>query len=297
MEHCSTAKSTRTISGRSASRRWRWWGCMPCSFCWCRSSTAWPEGVRWLLLIVMTTHVLADPSSTILDRLLFEPATSALRLRLRQLANQTSRQPDAISALSVVRSDLEAATLVEEFDGDRLRNHLDSALKHLNNLPALTRDALVGNTPSTLHANVPPMDAAILLRNDLVQAIERLRPSTPRPTPGGSVGPGGWLHYLVLYEAYVDGRAQQADHAALLPEREHVSSRTPERRGQHGGGFARALAADERARAHTAREQRAAVLRRRRNTSFATWAAGLPVHRLARGWGVDRAAASSSFSG
>jgi hypothetical protein len=181
---------------------------------------AWPEGARWLLLIVMTTHVLADPSSTILDRLLFEPATSALRLRLRQLANQTSRQPDAISALSVVRSDLDA-TLVDTVDGEQLRNHLEGALKHLNNLPALTRDALVGNTPSTAHANVPPMDAAILLRNELVQAIERLRPSTPRPTPGGSAGPGGWLHYLVLYEAYVDGR-----HNKEIMQRYYLSEST-----------------------------------------------------------------------
>jgi hypothetical protein len=182
---------------------------------------SWPEGARWLLLIVMTTHVLADPSSTIFDRLLFEPATSVLRLRLRQLANQTSRQPDAISALSVVRSDLDAATLVDAVEGDRMRSHLDDALKHLNNLPALTRDALVGNTPSTANANVPSMDAAILLRNDLVQAIERLRPSTPRPTPGGSAGPGGWLHYLVLYEAYVDGR-----HNKEIMQRYYLSEST-----------------------------------------------------------------------
>ena len=50
------------------------------------------------------------------------------------------------------------------------------------------------------------MEAAALLRSDLLQAIERLRPDAPRPTPGGSSGPGGWLHYLVLHEAYVDGR-------------------------------------------------------------------------------------------
>jgi hypothetical protein len=180
---------------------------------------AWAEGARWLLLIVMTTHVLADPSSTILDRLLFEPATSALRLRLRQLANQTSRQPDAISALSVVRSDLDAT--LDTVDDEQLRNRLEGALKHLNNLPALTRDALVGNTPATAHANVPPMDAAIMLRNELVQAIERLRPSTPRPTPGGSAGPGGWLHYLVLYEAYVDGR-----HNKEIMQRYYLSEST-----------------------------------------------------------------------
>lgn len=182
---------------------------------------AWPEGARWLLLVVMTTHVLADPSSTLLDRLLFEPATGTLRLRLRQLANQTTRQPDAMSALSVVRGDLDAAALLEGVDAERTRSHLDNALKHLNNLPALTREPLLGTTPSTVHANVPPMDAALLLRNDLVQAIERLRPSTPRPTPGNSAGPGGWLHYLVLYEAYVDGR-----HNKEIMQRYYLSEST-----------------------------------------------------------------------
>jgi hypothetical protein len=182
---------------------------------------AWPEGARWLLLIVMTTHVLADPSSTILDRLLFEPATGTLRLRLRQLANQTTRQPDAIAALSAVREDLGAATLLDGVDAERTRSHLDNALKHLNNLPALTREPLLGTTPSTMNANVPPMDAALLLRNDLVQAIERLRPSTPRPTPGNSAGPGGWLHYLVLYEAYVDGR-----HNKEIMQRYYLSEST-----------------------------------------------------------------------
>ena len=43
------------------------------------------------------------------------------------------------------------------------------------------------------------------LRNELDSAIERLRPSGARPSPGTSVL-GGWLHYLVLKEAYVDGR-------------------------------------------------------------------------------------------
>jgi hypothetical protein len=43
------------------------------------------------------------------------------------------------------------------------------------------------------------------LRNELDQAIERLRPAGARPAPGTSAI-GGWLHYLVLKEAYVDGR-------------------------------------------------------------------------------------------
>jgi hypothetical protein len=40
----------------------------------------------------------------------------------------------------------------------------------------------------------------------LIEAIERLRPPGARPMPGSSAGPGAWLHYLTLHEAYVEGR-------------------------------------------------------------------------------------------
>jgi hypothetical protein len=50
-----------------------------------------------------------------------------------------------------------------------------------------------------------PLERAGALRNALEQAIERLRPAGARPSPGSSAV-GGWLHYLVLREAYVDGR-------------------------------------------------------------------------------------------
>jgi hypothetical protein len=44
------------------------------------------------------------------------------------------------------------------------------------------------------------------LREALVQAIARLRPPGARPNPGAHGGAGGWLHFLVLHEAYVEGR-------------------------------------------------------------------------------------------
>src|SRR5207302_10496468 len=50
-----------------------------------------------------------------------------------------------------------------------------------------------------------PLERAAQLRYELDQAIERLRPPGARPSPG-SAALGGWLHYLVLKEAYVDGR-------------------------------------------------------------------------------------------
>jgi hypothetical protein len=170
---------------------------------------AWAEGARLLLLAVLTTHALADRSSALLDRVLFEPAAGALRQRLRTLADRAVRQPDSITALAEVREGLgvvDSGVLPESGREQELRLLVEGGLRHLNDLPGLSRHSLVGSTPSTVGADLTPMEAAARLRSDLVQAIERLRPNTPRPTAGGSAGPGGWLHYLVLYEAYVDGR-------------------------------------------------------------------------------------------
>ncbi|MCA1647690.1 MAG: hypothetical protein LC797_20245 [Chloroflexi bacterium] len=170
---------------------------------------AWAEGARLLILAVLTTHALADRSSAMLDQVLFEPAASALRRRLRFLADRAVRQPDSITALVEVREELEAVdsgALPARGQEQELRLLVEGGLRHLNDLPGLSQHVLVGSTPSTLGVDLTPMEAAARLRSDLVEAIERLRPNTPRPTPGGSAGPGGWLHYLVLYEAYVDGR-------------------------------------------------------------------------------------------
>ena len=81
-----------------------------------------------------------------------------------------------------------------------------SALRRLNDLPALSRHRLVGLVNEFTAGNAA-LDGAAHLRTELVQAIERLRPhDDPPPRPGTSAGPGRWLHYLVLREAYVDGR-------------------------------------------------------------------------------------------
>jgi hypothetical protein len=154
----------------------------------------------------MTTHVLAEESSTVIDRLVLEPRTASLRERLRDLRNQLVREPDATDADTTAINGIGTRIAVDGSDPEQIRTAVDAALKQLNNLPRLAGQPLIGKTPSTRERNLPPMDGALLLRQDLVDAVDRLRPSTPRPRAGVDA-PGGWLHYLVLYEAYVDGRA------------------------------------------------------------------------------------------
>jgi hypothetical protein len=166
----------------------------------------WPDGIRWLVVLVMTTHILADQSSTLVDRLVLEPRTANLRERLRTLRDQLLREPDATDADTTAINALDTGLPVDNDDPVQIRIAVDAALKLLNNLPRLTTQPLIGRTPSTRNPNLSPMDSALLLRQDLVAAVDRLRPATPRPQAGVH-GPGGWLHYLVLYEAYVEGRA------------------------------------------------------------------------------------------
>jgi hypothetical protein len=82
---------------------------------------------------------------------------------------------------------------------------IEVALRHLNDLPSLSLDPLLSELP--LAADMPgtALERAARLRQELDQAIERLRPPGARPSPGTSAL-GGWLHYLVLKEAYADGR-------------------------------------------------------------------------------------------
>ena len=180
------------------------------------SDRRWPLGERVLLFVVLTTHALADRSSTFLDRVLFEPASGSLRVRLRSMAERVVRHRDPMTALVEMREQVDelirdpmrttsdghdAATPPREF-----RALVEASLRHVNDLPTLSHDRLVGRTHSTFASGGSALERAGLLRADLLTAIERLRPPGPRPTPGGSTGPGGWVHYLVLHEAYIEGR-------------------------------------------------------------------------------------------
>jgi hypothetical protein len=179
---------------------------------------AWLERGLPLLLVIMTTHVVVDTRGHLLDRVLYAPLLSTLRGQLRELGNRVVRQPDELSALADVRETVDqilrersaeaAAERVEPAGSPgavgttTLRVLVEGALRHLNDLPALSEHPLL----SELGVGAgTALERAARLRLELDQAIERLRPPGTRPSPGASAL-GGWLHYLVLKEAYVDGR-------------------------------------------------------------------------------------------
>jgi hypothetical protein len=172
---------------------------------------AWPEGTRLLLVAVLTTHALAEPASRVLDRWLFDPVAGSLRRRLRELADLAVRRPDPIETIVDVREELEAIEAQPSLsvpDERELRVLVESALRRLNDVPALSRHRLVGATPSTRAPTGSRIDAGNQLRRDLVEAIDHLRPEATGPGPATRSNPvgGAWLHFLVLHEAYVQGR-------------------------------------------------------------------------------------------
>jgi hypothetical protein len=167
-------------------------------------SYAWLERGLPLLLLVMTTHVVVNSRGDLLDRLFNAPLLGSLSGQLRDLGNRVVRQPDELSALTDVRETVDQI-LRERTPETDLRVMVEGALRHLNDLPTLAQHPLLAEVPALTEPSGTPLERAAQLRNALDQAIERLRPSGARPTPGSSVV-GGWLHYLVLKEAYVDGR-------------------------------------------------------------------------------------------
>jgi hypothetical protein len=165
---------------------------------------AWIERGLPLLLLVMTTHVLVSTRGNLLDRLLYAPLLGSLSGELRDLGNRVVRQPDEVTALADVRETVDQI-LRERAPETDLRVLVEGALRHLNNLPALSEHPLLEELPALADSGGTPLERATHLRNALDRAIERLRPSGARPAPGTSAV-GGWLHYLILKEAYVDGR-------------------------------------------------------------------------------------------
>jgi hypothetical protein len=93
---------------------------------------------------------------------------------------------------------------------------VEGALRRLNSVPELSRhpllEVLAPATAATAATAAMPgraggaLERAARLRDELAGAVGRLRPAGARPNPGAHGAAGGWLHFLVLHEAYVEGR-------------------------------------------------------------------------------------------
>ncbi len=188
----------------------------------------WIELVLPGLLVLVATHVLADRQNVLLDSVIFGRRATDLRARLRDLADRVVRQPDPVSALVEVREAV-AALLHEQTHGREpsaasfraplagevppagprapaeLRMLVEGALRHLNDLPTLSEHPLLDRLPGQ-EKDTSALERARHLRGQLEAAVARLQPAGARPSPGSPAGPGGWLHYIVLHEAYVEGR-------------------------------------------------------------------------------------------
>jgi hypothetical protein len=162
----------------------------------------WLERLLPLLLLLMATHVAAGRQNVALDRLVFGSQATGLRARLRAVADRVVRQPDPVTALADVRQSV--ADLAQAERVPDLRLLVEGALRHANDLPGLSQHPLLDTLVPASRGTT--LERAALLRTELEAAITRLRPTGPRPAPGGSAGAAAWLHYLVLHEAYVEGR-------------------------------------------------------------------------------------------
>ena len=209
-----------------------------------------------LLVLLMGTHVLADTRSPLLERLLYGTVSGGLRWQLRSLAARVVRQPDLFAALAEVRetvdallrgvpppeqrssghsqpaagdterrrADAEGAVTTPDPGGpiaplSELRHLVEGALRHLNDLPTLSRHDLLECAPNVSSGTA--LERAADLRRELEEAIARLAPAGPRPAPSAQAGTSGWLHFVVLHEAYVDGRPNKQ-----VMQRYHLSEGT-----------------------------------------------------------------------
>lgn len=173
----------------------------------------WLEWLLPALLVLMASHVLADRQNVLLDRLVYGTTATTLRAGLRELADRVVRQPDSTTALAeihegmteLVREQSAELTAANPQEPPELRLLVEGALRRLNDLPTLSRHALLDRMVPSADA-ATALERAAQLRGELELAIARLRPPGPRPGPGSTVAAGPWLHFLVLHEAYVEGR-------------------------------------------------------------------------------------------
>jgi hypothetical protein len=133
-------------------------------------------------------------------------------LIIEQALASPAHRPDAVPAARMFDNQPEA-TMTDvgreppvPVPQQQFRDLVEDALRHLNDAPALREHQLLGLMASATGSRLHPAEAATQLRSDLLAAIDRLRPEPPRPSPRSYSGAGGWLHYLVLYESYVEER-------------------------------------------------------------------------------------------
>lgn len=186
----------------------------------------WLERALPALLLLMLTHALADRRSEVVDRVLYGGVAAVLQARLRELAQRVVRQPDAATALADVRESVaglvreQTATLADRPAAPaEFRVLVEGALRRLNDLPALSEHPLLDRVRGPDGGSA--LERAALLRGELEGAIGRLRPASPKPAPRDPAGPGGWLHHLVLHEAYLEGRPNKQ-----VMQRYHLSEGT-----------------------------------------------------------------------
>src|SRR5258708_22317450 len=117
----------------------------------------------------MPTHVLVDTRGPLLDRVLYARLLSTLRGQLRDLGNRVVRQPDELTALADVRETVDQILRERSAESNasasdtELRVAVEGALRHLNDLPALSEHPLL--TELGVGVNVgTPLDRAARLR-------------------------------------------------------------------------------------------------------------------------------------
>jgi hypothetical protein len=182
---------------------------------------AWGEIALPGLMVLMASHVAAGQANEWLDRLAFGGTVSRVRSRLRGVSDRLGRQPDPASAL--VELDETVAEIVREQrlelpreETGELRLLVEGALRRLNNAPALAEHPLVEWLPAEVRPS--RLEGARALRGQMEASVARLQPGRgTRPAPG-TQALEGWLHYIVLQEAYVEGRPNKQ-----IMQRYHLS--------------------------------------------------------------------------
>jgi len=160
-----------------------------------------------VLVLAGLTHALVDPARRAVDTLFFSREVQRLRSDLAGVAQDAGMTVDFTRVLEEAQKDLAQASEAH------LVRLTEEALRRLNNPAALARCDLLVRLPGTVAAAaetkgmsspeaLTPLQRAQLLRESLLQAIERLKPA-------GDAGPllsPGAVQYEILREEYLLGR-------------------------------------------------------------------------------------------